>query len=117
MLGILQFKRKAVFAGHKGSVYALGQGHGNSFFSGGSDRIVAEWNINSPDEGKMIAQTADIIYSLLPLGDHLLVGQAKGGIHLIDLIKKSEERLLQYHDAAIFNLHHIPQHNLILSLA
>lgn len=111
------FRRKAVFTGHTGSVYALARGSGNSFFSGGGDRIVAEWNLDAPEEGKMIAQTTGIIYSILRLNRMLLVGQSQGGIHVIDLDKNAEVRLLQYHDSGVFNLHHIPEHDLILSLA
>lgn len=114
----MRIEKHAVLAGHSGSVYALLPFGESGLFSAGSDRLVAEWDLQKPEEGNVLVKTNDIVYSLLRLpSGKLLVGQASGGIHVIDLASRKEERLLQHHRSAIFNLFHIPQFQMVLSLS
>jgi WD40 repeat protein len=114
----MKFEKHAVLAGHSGSVYTLLPFGNTGLYSGGGDRLVAQWDLNHPEEGMMLAKTNDIIYSLLQIPDGpLLVGQAAGGIHVIDTVARKEERLLQYHRAGIFNMMHLPVSNTILTLS
>ena len=89
----------AALTGHSGSVYALADAGSGTFFSGGSDKILALWDISIPGEGQMVAKIPEIIYSIAPIPhlNKLLVGQATGGLHLVNLENKKEERLLQFH--------------------
>ncbi len=103
------------YTGHVGSVYALAQAGNGSFFSGGGDRIVARWSLEAPADGDLIARATDAVYSLchLPQADRLLIGQGKGGVHVIHLAENSEERLLQLHDGAVFDIaYHSPSNRL-----
>ncbi len=110
--------RAAVLSGHTGSVYALASDGQKRCFSGGSDRLIAEWNLEKPEEGLVLAKVNDIVYSILPLNSqHMLVGQASGGIHVINLETRQEERLLQYHKSGIFNLGYAATSGLIFSLS
>lgn len=114
----MKFEKHTVLAGHSGSVYSLLPFGAAGLFTGGGDRLVAQWDLNHPEEGMMLAKTNDIIYSLLQIPDGpLLVGQAAGGIHVIDTVARKEERLLQYHRAGIFNMMHLPASNTILTLS
>lgn len=109
--------RTSVLSGHSGSVYALACDNHNRCFSGGGDRIVAEWDLDKPDDGVVMAKVHDIVYSILPLPNHrMLVGQASGGIHVINLETRQEERLLQYHKSGIFNMGYSPVNGLVISL-
>lgn len=120
MIKAIQVKKIATLSGHKGSVYALFKtlvkGH---FFSGGSDRIVVEWDVNNPAEGNLIAKSSDVIYSLHTDSKkhRLFIGQGNGGIHVINLENKTEERLLQFHTASVFAITESPRHNLFFSLS
>ncbi len=108
----------ASLTGHSGSIYALADPLNNGFIlSGGSDKIVAQWNLNAPGDGEQLAKTNEVIYSLLPNGETLLVGQAAGGIHVVNLESKNEIRLLQYHKAPVFDLALSKKHQLIFTLS
>lgn len=116
----LKVTKKVDFTGHTGSVYALAPAASAlEFYSGGSDKLIAQWNTNDPAEGKLLARTNDIIYSLLSIPEKgvLLAAQAAGGIHVINTITNSEERLLQYHHAAVFDLCYSRKHDRIFSLS
>jgi WD40 repeat protein len=112
-------QKTAALTGHSGSVYALAVSGASSFFSGSGDKIVAEWDLNNPGEGRLMAKIPEIIYSLFTdlENDRLLVGQATGGIHVISLSERNEIRLLQYHTAPVFHLDISKEHNLLFSLA
>lgn len=116
----LKVTKIAGLTGHKGAVYAITE-YDNSghFLTGGSDRIVAQWNIHQPGDGEMVAGTNNIIYSMLTIPQQgiLLVGQSSGGIHVVDLTSRKELRLLQYHTAPVFDLAHSLKHNLLFSLS
>ena len=114
----MEMVRAAVLSGHAGSVYALACNGTSTVFSGGGDRIVAEWDLNDPNEGHLLAKVNDIVYSILPLPDQrILIGQASGGIHVIHLGSRKEERLLQYHKSGVFRMAHAPQNGLLVSLS
>ena len=112
-------KKITHLTGHSGAVYALESSlEENKFFSGSSDRIVAEWDLTTSDNGQLLAQIPEIIYSLklIPQKKILLVGQSTGGIHIIDLLIRKETRLLKYHNNAVFDLNFSVVHSLLFSL-
>lgn len=113
-----EVKKVSQLSGHTGAVYALENSlDENKFFSGGSDRIIAEWDFKNPDAGQVLANIPEIIYSLklIPEKKILLVGQSAGGIHCIELLSRKETRLLKYHNAAVFDINFSQQHNLLFS--
>jgi len=112
-------KKVATLTGHSSSIYALSASGPNTFFSGSGDKIVAEWDLQNPGEGVLLAKIPEIVYSLFTdlKNDRLLVGQAHGGIHVISLSERNELRLLQNHSAPIFHIGSSPKHNLLFSLA
>jgi len=62
MIDILQGQQ---FNGHTGSVYALAESWNEaSFFSGGSDGLLVEWNVHDNLNGKVIAKIPDVIFSI-----------------------------------------------------
>jgi WD40 repeat protein len=114
----LKISKVATLKGHTGAVYALENANSaNKIFSGSVDRIVAEWDLGHPEAGEMAAQVKEPVYCLkmLPGTKYLMAGQAKGGIHIINLPSKKEERLLQYHTGAIFDLAFSEEHDLLFS--
>jgi WD repeat-containing protein 61 len=113
-------KQLARLTGHSGSVYSLCIGFKpNHFISGGSDRVVAEWDLANPLEGKMIAGSNEVVYSLFndEKMQRLFIGQAAGGIHVINFNDNKEERLLQYHSTSVFHINCSLKHNLLFSLS
>lgn len=103
------------FNGHQGSIYSLLTGDNGAFFSGAGDKLVVKWNSAVPDEGEVVARASDAVYALLLLKEEniLLVGQAAGGIHVVDLNEKVEKRLIKITHTSIFSLKLSPDGNFI----
>lgn len=112
------FSMNSRFSGHQGSVYSLIKGEGSNFYSGSGDKLVVKWDANVPDEGEVVARASDAVYSILKLKeeDILLVGQASGGVHVIDLKERAEKRLLKISHTSIFSMLLSPAGNLIFIL-
>jgi len=107
------------FTGHTGSVYSLESGPDpDTFFSGAGDKVVAKWNLNLKSDGDLIARTSDAVYAMryLQVKNQLLVGQGKGGIHVIDLSENKEVRLLQLHEGPVFSIGFSEKNHLLISL-
>jgi WD40 repeat protein len=67
----------------------------------------------------MLARAGEVVYSLCLLNEQglLLVGQAEGGVHVIDLESRQEIRLLQNHAGPVFSLVDIPGHDMLASVS
>jgi hypothetical protein len=102
----MQFKLQHRCVGHTSGVYDLIQTSNNSFLSASGDRLVVSWNIDQPEQGTLIARASDSIYSIcyLAANNELLIGQAKGEIHVIDLSNNQEKRLLKINDKGVFSI-------------
>lgn len=114
------FKINRQFTGHKGSVYALAPAANPSqFYSAGSDRIVALWNINDQEDGQLIAKTNDVIYSLcyIPETNKLFIGQGKGEVHIVNLATNQEERLIQLFSSPIFEIKYLKEYQQLFVLS
>jgi WD40 repeat protein len=104
--------------GHVGPLYALSEANENNFiFSGGSDKVVAKWNLNELVPENFSIKLQHTIYSIYYLKNknQLWIGQAMGGIHVVDLESKKEIKLLQAHQKGVFDLIHNPGNNTIIS--
>ena len=101
-----------LFQGHTAAVYALAAGVSDrSFFSAGGDGQVIAWDLDAPDQGKLMAKVSDAIYSILFDGerDRLLIGTGAGRLHVIDLRAKAEVQVVELHRKGIFRiLAHVP---------
>ncbi|MDQ3191445.1 MAG: WD40 repeat domain-containing protein [Bacteroidota bacterium] len=99
--------KTAQLTGHTGSVYGLCNGPSPMvFFSGSSDGVVAEWNIENTDQAKIAVKIDSAVYSIAFIKENnlLLIGNANGGIHIVDYIEKKEIKLLQLHTAQVFDI-------------
>jgi len=93
--------------GHSYCVYTLEQGpKPNQFFSSGGDGVVALWDLNDMDNGRMIVKVPSSIYALCYYAERnvLVVGQNFDGIHLVDLEKKEEVGSINLGTSAIFDI-------------
>lgn len=100
-------KRLHTFTGHRDSVYTLqSSGTDSVFFSASGDGMVVKWNLDTPDEGELIAQLPNSVYALhyhRPSG-LLVAGQNYAGIHVLDWKNKKEIGSLKLNGAAIFDV-------------
>lgn len=103
----MQVDQVARFTLHKGSVYALSQGSdASSFLSAGSEGLVVEWNINDASNAVALARVNSQVFALLNIPEKklLVIGTMAGGIHVIDLVLKSEIHYITYHQQSIFDI-------------
>ena len=102
----MQFNLQHRCLGHTSGVYDLIKLTDKTFLSASGDRLVVSWNIDQPEQGNLIARASDSIYSICYLEDknELLIGQAKGEIHIIDLSNNQEKKLLKVNEKGIFSI-------------
>jgi WD40 repeat protein len=109
----VQIKRLHSFTGHRDAVYTIRPGDSPStFFSGAGDGMIARWDLETPDEGQLIAKLPNSVYSLhyLESKDVLIAGHNYEGIHLLDWKNKQELASLKLTTAAIFDIQTIGDH-------
>ncbi|GAA5021352.1 hypothetical protein GCM10011506_02950 [Marivirga lumbricoides] len=93
--------------GHKDCLYTVETGPEEShFFSAGGDGIVAQWNLNNPELGSMVAKVQNSVYALhyIRTNNQLIVGHNYEGIHLIDVAQKKEIKSAKITSQAIFDI-------------
>ena len=103
----LQAEKITTLAGHRDCVYALEKSHlPNKFISSGGDGLVAIWDLDNPEIGKLIAQVKNSVYALrlIEEREQLLIGENMEGLHLIDLKKYQEIKTLKTSHNAIFDI-------------
>jgi WD40 repeat protein len=97
----------ATLTGHSGCVYAMDKGFSeHTVFTGGSDRYIALWNLETLQAEKFSAVLPAPIYTIchIPEKNILLAGTTTGSIHILDLDKKEEIKILQHHRAPVFDI-------------
>lgn len=100
----------AHFSGHKDAIFALSDStKGNTFYSGGADGYVVEWDIESKQNGKLLVQVPRPVYCLHLLKDKqlLLCGTAAGNLHVVDLAQGKEIRNIEAHQLGIYDIKEI----------
>lgn len=112
----IEVTKIATLTGHRDCVYALTPSQdSNIFFSADGNGMVAQWNLEKPEIGDMVAKVQNSVYALhyLASENQLLVGHNFSGLHLIDLETKKEVKSIQITSAQIFDIQSIG--NLILA--
>lgn len=103
----LNVAKIAHFSGHKDAVFALSPAlHSETFYSGGADGFVVEWDIPSKTNGKLLVQVSRPVYTLclLPEEKLLLCGTASGNLHIIDLNERKEIRNIEAHKLGVYDI-------------
>ena len=93
--------------GHNDCVYTLEPAEvPHQFFSAAGDGLVALWNMQEPEQGKLVAKLPNSVYALHyhePSG-YLIVGHNYEGVHVIDWKQNKEIASLKISTAAIFDI-------------
>ncbi|EMR02107.1 WD40 repeat domain-containing protein [Cesiribacter andamanensis] len=106
-MALLAVEKEHTFTGHRDSVYTLApSGRQGSFFSAGGDGLVVQWQLDTPDQGHLLAKADASIYAMeyLPEQDWLLFGQNYDGLRLLEVGNRRSLSSLQLTKAAIFSL-------------
>jgi len=89
--------------GHAAGIYFLTH-DSDSLLSGSGDGILASWDIETLQNLPRSVKVGEPIFSAWMDKELLLIGQDKGGIHVIDRSKKEEIRHLKFHSKGVFNI-------------
>ncbi len=103
----LEVQKITELEGHQAALYTIAGGFSEAeVLSAGSERFVAQWDLNRPELAEVIAKASGVIYSLLaiPHEELLLLGNDQGGIHVVNTSKKLEIRYLLAHKVGVFDL-------------
>jgi WD40 repeat protein len=103
----IDIKHIATLTGHSGCVYAMDKGISeHTVFTSGSDMFIALWNLETLETEKFSASLPAAVYAIchIPEKKLLLAGTTTGSIHILDLEKKEEIKMLQHHTAPIFDI-------------
>ena len=100
----LTITKIANFLGHKNALYKLHKISDKAFYSAGSDGMLVKWDISKPEDGLLIANAQQAIYSLVSFDNFLLLGLKNGTIHVINTQTQKEEKQLIVADNSIFCL-------------
>ena len=97
--------KKTELKGHSAAIYAICAEDENFIFSGGVDKHVIRWDIHNVENSKILIKSTEAIYSLYYYKENnlLFIGTTSGKIHIIDLFRKVEIKLLQSHTDKIFD--------------
>jgi WD40 repeat protein len=112
MIAQIEVEKSKQFEGHNGAIYTLEPANEKHvFFSGSSDNLVVAWNMKNQGQNKVVAQLPAKAMALKYVLDKniLLVGQSLGGVHVIDLNKNEEIKLLQLHRQSIYDIQYLPE--------
>lgn len=107
------FLKTNTYRGHEGAIYTLeSYENGKSFFSGGGDKVVTIWQIESGIPTGIV-KTNSVIYCIRRFADKdlLVVGVSGGGFHVIDLLQKKELRYIIHHVNGVFDIAYLPEKN------
>jgi WD40 repeat protein len=108
----IQIEKTSQFLGHGGAIFTLEpSSDAPLFYSGSSDNLVVEWNLEEQHQSKVVAKIPAKALALKYVPDRnvLIVGQSLGGIHVIDLNKNEEIKLLQLHRESVYDIQYLPE--------
>ena len=100
-------EKKHTLKGHRDCVYTLAPSSElRRFYSAGGDGLVVQWNLDDPEQGKVIAKVPTSIYALYYDMERnwLVVGQNYEGIHIIDLESGQEKGSVKLGKSALFDM-------------
>lgn len=93
--------------GHAGGIFDVVATADNKFcYTSSADKYIVKWNLQNGKQEKFAIRLTYSCFRILLTQDEnlMVVGNAKGGLHFIDLAKKVELRNIEQHKAAIFAL-------------
>jgi WD repeat-containing protein 61 len=100
-------RKKAHFSGHKGAIFSIEKSiHANCIYSGGDDGYVAEWDLETKGDGKLVANVPRPVYALLADDERKLLfcGTAAGNLHVVDLQSGKEVRNIEAHTLGLYSI-------------
>tara|TARA_B100000674_G_C37849968_1_gene919462 strand:+ start:118 stop:1011 length:894 start_codon:yes stop_codon:yes gene_type:complete len=102
---------------HSGPLYAVTFSKKyNLLFTGGSDKVVATWDIEKEENTPLTIKTDSPILNLQLLNEdkHLFIGLFNGDFHLIDLETRKEISVFSNHKLGVFASSYVQTYNRLI---
>ncbi len=95
--------------GHKAAIYAMDHGEQPpEFYSVAGEGWLVKWDLNNSTDGVLVAQAKSNLFSIKKLkSNRVLSGNMNGGLHLIDLESKDNNRDIAHHSKGIYAIKEI----------
>ncbi len=116
----MELKKVRHLSGHKSAVYCKeGGAMQHEIYTGAGDKVVIQWDLSGKEEAKVISDVGAIVYALcyVPDKNYLIVGESKGGIHILDLKEKREIKFLVQSFEPIFDIKYSAANNAFYSVS
>ena len=96
---------KPPLLGHHGAIYTIAETPDtDTFWTAGSDGMVAEWSPNKSTDAQLRATVHDTILCVAYFGQIMAVGAMNGAMYFIDLTTKTEIKSVLHHQKGVFDL-------------
>lgn len=103
----IKVKKRHQLTGHNSGIYDLVAGpKAGTFLSAAGDGWVAEWSVEEPENGKLLAQVDTQVFSMLYLKDthSLVLGDMNGGVHWLNLDDPAANKHIAHHKKGTYGL-------------
>lgn len=102
---------------HTGPIYCLSQGLENGkIVTGSGDRFVAQWNGNTLKQDQFAVKTSKAVYSVFCAHPYVYIGDAEGGLTIVDAQSGEELKNYNLHKRGVFRILQNPVTGHIYSL-
>jgi WD40 repeat protein len=109
----------ATLTGHQNPIFALEKGYfSHTFFSGGNDKGVVEWDLQSRTFKRILCAVSSSIYALhlIPNTSYLAIALREGKVMIVDVENQKLIANLMVSSKAIFALQSIPAKNELVAV-
>jgi WD40 repeat protein len=103
----MEVKKIAQLTGHQAAVFAVGEGRTpQHIISGAGDGWLVEWDLATPDVGRLLAKVERNIFSLqyLKNQNRIVVGDMDGGVRFVNLDNPEKTLNIKHHSKGCFDI-------------
>lgn len=110
----LSIKKSSENRGHRSPIYAICQYKHNQILTGGGEGWIASWDLEYPENGRLVATVTTSVFCLLylPAQNIIVAGDRDGGLHWIDATGISNDVFA--HNKGVYGIYLLDDHLLSL---
>ena len=104
---VMDIKKIAQLTGHQAAVFAVGEGRTpQHIISGAGEGWLVEWDLATPDVGRLLAKVERNIFSLqyLKHQNRIVVGDMDGGVRFVNLDNPEKTLNIKHHSKGCFDI-------------
>jgi WD40 repeat protein len=103
----MEIKKIAQLTGHQAAVFAVGEGRTpQHIISGAGEGWLVEWDLATPDVGRLLAKVERNIFSLqfIKHQNRIVVGDMDGGVRFVNLNNPEHTLNIKHHSKGCFDI-------------